>query len=127
MEKMVKIAKPLTPLKAIRRMCLVCCSNQYKLIRECNQSRECPLFEFRFGRLKSRAGIGGKPTHGKNVVPGQGLLTQVSDGPSRSVKAMPNTLMVENGEILVKNGFVTKNDKEIVIRLRLGSAEAKLS
>jgi hypothetical protein len=36
-------------MKAIRRKCLACCAGQANEVRLCS-SRECSLFEYRFGR-----------------------------------------------------------------------------
>jgi hypothetical protein len=39
----------LTPIKAIRKKCLECTSNQYKTVRLCEE-KECPLHDYRMGK-----------------------------------------------------------------------------
>lgn len=47
------------PLKAIREWCVQHCMNgSFKLVRNCNDFRGCPLWPFRHGRNPNRA----KPT-----------------------------------------------------------------
>jgi len=50
--------KNLTPVKAIRKLCIECVGSQ-KAPRYCT-NQECPLFVFRLGKNPGRAGIGGK-------------------------------------------------------------------
>jgi hypothetical protein len=53
-------ANYLTPLKAIRRKCLDCCTGSAKEVGLC-PARDCPLHGFRAGKNPRRAGIGGNP------------------------------------------------------------------
>ena len=46
MEKMEKIT---SPLKAIKAKCLDCCCGQANEVKLCT-CKDCPLFEFRFGK-----------------------------------------------------------------------------
>jgi len=57
---MRKSKSALTPLRAIRKMCLSCTNNQYSLITNC-PSRSCSLWKFRDGHNENRRGIGGRP------------------------------------------------------------------
>ncbi len=41
--------KELTPLKAIRKLCLRCANGSTKQVRECNQE-DCPGWAFRMGK-----------------------------------------------------------------------------
>lgn len=51
----------LTPLKAIRKNCLECSGNMPSEVRNC-VIKNCPLFNYRFGKNPKRQGIGGKKT-----------------------------------------------------------------
>ena len=63
--------KSLTPLKAIRQNCLDCSNRSAKEIKLC-PIKDCPLYQFRFGKNPNRKGIGGKgfpkEFHRKSVV-----------------------------------------------------------
>lgn len=49
----------LTPVRAIRRKCLLCSGNRPKVVRLCDD-QECSLFIYRFGKNPNRKGIGGR-------------------------------------------------------------------
>ena len=53
------LTKILTPIKAIRKNCLLCQGNSYKNIRNCSKNT-CVFFEYRFGKNPKRTGIGGR-------------------------------------------------------------------
>jgi hypothetical protein len=59
MSKENGIKKKLTPLRAIRLKCLDCSCYQRKEIELC-QIKDCPLYQYRFGKNPNRAGIGPK-------------------------------------------------------------------
>ena len=46
--------RPKTPLKAIRWFCIECSGDQPKEVKWCS-SRDCALWEFRFGKNPNRA------------------------------------------------------------------------
>jgi len=50
----------MTPLKAIRKYCLWCSTNQPKEIKFC-PILECALYGYRFGKNPRRKNIGGNP------------------------------------------------------------------
>ncbi len=54
---MIEIMAKLTPMKAIRRKCLDCCSGQVKEVRLCTVEK-CPLFPYRSGH---------RPTGNKDI------------------------------------------------------------
>jgi len=70
------MTKRLTPLKAIRAMCLQCVCGSSKEVELCTSNAKdieasrqagddtpyelCPLYEFRFGKNPRRRGIGGR-------------------------------------------------------------------
>jgi len=51
----------LTPLKAIRRECLVCSGDSFDMVRNC-PSTNCALWPYRFGRNPEPEEIGGRPS-----------------------------------------------------------------
>lgn len=48
--------RQLTPIKAIRKTCLDCCSGSPKSVKLCSDT-ECPLHIYRFGKNPRRKGI----------------------------------------------------------------------
>jgi hypothetical protein len=54
--------KRLTPIKAIRKICLECMGYSWVEVKRCIRS-ECPLFEFRFGKNPARKGRKLSPEH----------------------------------------------------------------
>jgi len=54
-------ARKLTPLRAIRQKCLMCCMGSSKEVEACTCGDEplpCPLYEFRFGKSPYHKGRG---------------------------------------------------------------------
>jgi hypothetical protein len=60
--------KVLSPLRAIRAMCLECCGGSQKEVRLC-PTEDCSLYSYRFGHNPKRKGIGSVigPRIGRNV------------------------------------------------------------
>lgn len=56
---MPKITK-LTPLRAIRALCLDCSGGSAREVRLC-VIPHCPLYPFRMGKNPNRSGLGGTP------------------------------------------------------------------
>jgi hypothetical protein len=54
----------MTPLKAIRKKCLDCCSNSYKEVERCPSSG-CPLYPYRLGRNPALNGKRGSRPKGQ--------------------------------------------------------------
>lgn len=50
----------MTPLKAIRKNCLECSSNNASEVNNCI-IKDCALYPFRLGKNPNRKGIGGNP------------------------------------------------------------------
>jgi hypothetical protein len=46
----------ITPLRAIRRYCIMCSGNSLSEVRKC-EAEECPLYRYRMGRNPDRKGI----------------------------------------------------------------------
>ena len=59
----MKTRKHLTPLKAIRQLCLRCCSGSAAEVRRC-QIGDCPGHLFRLGKNPYRKGVGPRLTRG---------------------------------------------------------------
>ena len=63
-ERTAKRTAALTPVKAIRRKCLLCSHNSYRAVRECIDEI-CPLRPYRLGKNPRRAKVGGGPRNPK--------------------------------------------------------------
>jgi hypothetical protein len=63
------LAKRISPLKAIRLMCLECSVGYIIVVKNCVKE-DCPLFPYRLGTDPKRKGIGNIDNFSKNRIPG---------------------------------------------------------
>ena len=77
----------LTPVKAIRKMCLQCQSQSPKAVRLC-EAVTCPLWEFRFGKNPHKKGlmVNLKP-FGATTIKKEGIPTAIFES-KREVKQL---------------------------------------